>query len=435
LIDAPARPRSLSAWLDYQQGVHGPTIDLTLERVRKVAERLELLQPGCPTAIVGGTNGKGSTATMLAAMLKGCGRRVGLFTSPHLLRYTERVQIDGVPVPEAALVAAFERIEAARGAITLTFFEYNTLAALEVFRAAGVQCRVLEVGLGGRLDATNIIDADVAVLCSVGMDHVDWLGDTLEQIGAEKAGIFRAGRPVVLGNEQMPASVWRTIDALHCHALTAGRDFHFTAGQRDTDGEAALCWDYESGDCRLTALPAPALPGQIQYANAATALTALLQLQAPGACDGARVGAALRELRLPGRFQIAQLAGNEWILDVAHNQPAAQVLAGALASRAHTGRTLAVAGILADKDAAAIARALDTQVDGWVLAGVSGEARGQSAEALAARLPPLRSVPVLQPDVAQACAYAQRIARPGDRIVVLGSFHVVGPALDWLGLY
>ncbi|HTT04742.1 MAG TPA: bifunctional tetrahydrofolate synthase/dihydrofolate synthase [Steroidobacteraceae bacterium] len=429
MIDATSAPRSLAAWLDYQQGVHGPTIDLTLERVRAVAMRMDLLAWRCPTVIVGGTNGKGSTATMLAAMLAASGRRVGLFTSPHLLRYTERVHIDGVPVEEAALVAAFERIEAARGEITLTFFEYNTLAALEVFRNAGVQSRVLEVGLGGRLDATNIVDAEVAVLCSVGLDHRDWLGDTLELIGAEKAGIFRAGRPVVLGSPDMPESVWRAIGALDCPAYTATRDF------RASVHSEGASWDYDSALCRLTQLPAPALPGQIQYANAASALTALLLLQGAGACAHGPVARALRGLRLPGRFQIAHVGGLEWIFDVAHNEPAAQVLSAALAARAHPGRTLAVAGILADKDATAIARALDGQVDLWVLAGVTGEARGQSAEALAARLPPLRSAPIPCPDVAQACSLARELARPGDRIVVLGSFHVVGPALAWLGLY
>jgi len=434
LADARARPRSLEAWLEHQQGVHGPTIDLTLERVRAVAQRMGLLELHCPTTIVGGTNGKGSTATMLAAMLAAVGRRVGLFTSPHLLHYCERVQIDGQPVDAAALVAAFERIEAARGDITLTFFEYNTLAALEVFRVAGVDSRVLEVGLGGRLDATNIVDADVAVLCSVGLDHRNWLGDTLEQIGAEKSGIFRAGRPVVLGSTQMPASVWRAIGALNCPTYTATRDFHWRLHADGAPTDAAN-WDYESALCRLAQLPAPALRGEIQYANAATALTTLLLLQGQDGCAAGPVGSALRELRLPGRFQIARVAGLEWILDVAHNEPAAQVLARALAARAHTGRTLAVAGILADKDAAAITRALDGKVDTWVLAGVTGEARGQSAQALAARLPPLRSAPILQPDVAGACARARELARPGDRIVVLGSFHIVGPALAWLGLY
>ncbi len=431
LADA-ARPRSFAEWLDYQQGVHGPTIDMSLERVRAVAAQLELLEPTCPTVIVAGTNGKGSTATMLAAMLQACGRRVGLFTSPHLQRYTERIQVNGTPVDEALLLTAFERIEQARGHTTLTFFEYNTLAALQVFRDSHVETQVLEVGLGGRLDATNIIDADVAVLCSVGLDHRDWLGDTLEQIGAEKAGIFRANCPVVLGSAQMPESVWRAVRELRCPAYTAGNDFQWQVG---ASGNSAASWDYQSALCRLTQLPAPALSGDIQYRNAAAALTALLLLQVPGACELERIGQALRQLRLPGRLQIERIGDVEWILDVAHNEPAAQVLAAALAARPHQGRTIAVTGILLDKDAAAITRSLDSEIDAWVLAGVSNEPRGQSAQELAARLPPLRSIPMQELDVPRACERARVLARPGDRIVVLGSFHVVGPALAWLGLY
>ncbi len=432
MTDFAVRPRSLQEWLDYQQRVHPATIDLSLDRIRSVALRLDLLHPGCPLTIVGGTNGKGSTATMLASMLRACGRRVGLFTSPHLLRYTERVQIDGQPVPEEALVGAFERIERARGATTLTFFEYSTLGALQVFRDASVNALVLEVGLGGRFDATNILDADVAVLCSVGLDHRDWLGDTLEAIGREKAGIFRAGRPVVLGSADMPASVWDAVRTLGCRAFTAGRDFHW----RRCDSRAgAGDWDYEGPGCRLAQLPPPALAGAIQYANAAGALTALQLLKIPAACEQQRMAQALRALHLPGRLQIALIDGIEWILDVAHNAPAAAVLAQALAARPSSGHTLAVAGVLADKDAAAIAHALEPLVDQWILAGLADQARGQSAEALAARLGPLHAKPLLTPGVVQACEQARHLARRGDRIVVLGSFHVVGPALHWLGLY
>jgi dihydrofolate synthase/folylpolyglutamate synthase len=430
--DFAARPHPLEEWLGYQQRVHPAAIDLSLDRVRSVASGLELLRPACPVAIVGGTNGKGSTATMLAAMLRACGRRVGLFTSPHLLRYTERVQIDGEAVSEQALVGAFERIERARGATTLTYFEYSTLGALQVFRDARVEALVLEVGLGGRLDATNILDADVAVLCSVGLDHRDWLGDTLEAIGREKAGIFRAGRPVVLGSADMPSSVWDAVNALGCRVSAAGREFHWTwCEPQATAGD----WEYEGPGCRLAQLPPPALAGTVQYANAASALTALLLLGIPGACEPQRLAQALRGLHLPGRLQIAQIDGVEWILDVAHNGPAAEVLAQALAARPSAGRTLAVAGVLADKDAVAIARALDPQVDQWILAGLTSEARGQSAEALAARLGALRAAPLLSAGAVQACEQARQLARRGDRIVVLGSFHVVGPALDWLGLY
>ena len=426
-----AQHATLAEALAYQQSAHGATIELGLERVREVASRLSLLDKRCPVAIVGGTNGKGSTACCLAALLAACGHRVGLFTSPHLVRYNERVQINGVPVDDAALLRAFERIEAVRGAVTLTFFEYNTLAALEVFRVAGVTAMVLEVGLGGSLDATNIIDADVAVLCSVGLDHREWLGDTLEQIGAEKAGIFRAGQPVVLGSPDMPASVWHSAEVLNCRLFTAQCDFSIYV---DGDESDASAWDYQSAGCSLQELPPPALAGDIQYHNAASALTALNLLGVPGACVRERIAQGLRAMRLPGRFQIVP-GEVEWILDVAHNQPAAAVLARALRARRTAGRTIAVAGMLSDKDAAAVASTLDGVVDHWLLAGITDEPRGLSAAALQARLPPLRGPIELTDTVAGACARARALARARDRVLVLGSFHVVGPALIWLGLY
>ena len=423
--------RSLEQWLAYQQGAHNLSIDLSLERVREVAGRLGLLEPHCPVAIVAGTNGKGSTATTLAALLQSCGQRTGLFTSPHLVRYNERIQIDGVPVSDAVLLAAFERIEAARGAVTLTFFEYNALAALEAFRGAAVAAMVLEVGLGGRLDATNIIDADVAVLCSIGIDHREWLGATLEEIGAEKAGVFRRGQKVVLGSAAMPASVWRAARELDCQVWAAEREFSWRI---HGDGSGGEPWDYGSPGCRLEQLPAPALAGAIQYRNSSSALTALQLLAVPGACDDARIAQGLRRVALPGRLQIVP-GEVDWILDVAHNEPAAAVLAGALAARHCEGRSFAVAGMLADKDAAGIARALDPLIDHWLLAGIEDEPRGLDARALEARLPPLRGTVELASNVAAACARARALSSPRDRVIVFGSFHVVGPALVWLGLY
>lgn len=425
-----ARFGTLAEALAYQQTVHGPSIDLGLDRVRAVAGRLGLLDPRCPCVIVGGTNGKGSTASTLACLLQACGLRTGLFTSPHLVRYNERIRIDGIEVSDAELLAAFERIETARGATTLTFFEFNTLAALQIFRERGVGAMVLEVGLGGRLDATNIIDADVAVLCSVGMDHREWLGDTVEKIGAEKAGIFRAHRPVVLGSPDMPGTVWDRLMQLDCPVHVAGRDF--TA--RALEGDAAGRWDYESGGCRLAALPAPALPGAVQYANAAAAIAALNLLSIPGACDAGRIARGLVAVHVPGRFQIVP-GRPEWILDVAHNEPAARVLAAALQVRACRGRSLAVLGMLGDKDVAAVGSALDAQIDHWLLAGLEAEPRGLSAATLRDRLPMLRGTVELCGAVERACARARELAAADDRIVVFGSFHVVGPALVWLGLY
>jgi dihydrofolate synthase/folylpolyglutamate synthase len=423
--------RSLEQWLVYQQGTHNLSIDLSLERVREVAARLELLERHCPAVIIAGTNGKGSTATTLAALLQSCGQRTGLFTSPHLVRYNERVQIDGAQVSDAALLSAFERIEAARGAVTLTFFEYNTLAALETFRRASLDVMVLEVGLGGRLDATNIIDADVAVLCSVGFDHREWLGATLEQIGAEKAGVFRRGQSVVLGSAAMPASVWRVARELECQVWSAEREFRWSI---HGDGASGDPWDYGCELCTLEELPAPALAGAIQYRNSSSALTALQLLGLAGACDRARIVRGLSHTALPGRFQIVP-GEVEWILDVAHNEPAASVLAGALGDRPCAGRSIAVAGMLADKDVPAITGALDPLIDHWLLAGIDDEPRGLDARALQARLAPLRGTVELAGNVEAACARARMLSQPGDRVIVFGSFHVVGPALVWLGLY
>jgi dihydrofolate synthase / folylpolyglutamate synthase len=423
--------RSLADWLSYQQRTHPRAVDLSLERVSSVARRLGLLDHRGVLAIVGGTNGKGSTATTLAHLLQACGRRVGLFTSPHLVRYNERIQINGQLASDEQLIGAFERIESARADVTLTFFEYNALAALDIFRQSQIDVTVLEVGLGGRLDATNIVDADVAVLCSIGMDHSDWLGNTLEQIGAEKAGIFRAGQKVVLGSQDMPSTVWSAANELNCDVWTAQCEFDW---QHRDDPATAGAWDFQSAQCELLNLPAPALAGEIQYRNACTALAALQRLNVPDSCDPARVSRGLRRVSLPGRFQIVP-GDVEWILDVAHNEPAAAVLAAALAARLRTGRTLAIAGMLTDKDAAAIVKALDSTVDHWVLTGISDDARGLSSQQLLARLPPLRGKIELTDHVAQGCERARAWARPGDRIVVLGSFHVVGPALSWLGLY
>jgi dihydrofolate synthase / folylpolyglutamate synthase len=396
--------------------------------VATVAARLGLSEKHVPLTIVGGTNGKGSTATTLACLLQACDQRVGLFTSPHLVKYNERIRINGVAASDSDLIASFERIESARAEVTLTFFEYNALAALDLFRRARVDTMVLEVGLGGRLDATNILEADVAVLCSIGFDHREWLGDTLEQIGSEKAGIFRRRQRVVLGSAEMPASVWRAARDLDCEVWTAEREFDWQVL------EAGGSWSYHCARCELADLASPRLASAIQYRNAATALTALQLLDVRGRCDRARVAQGLGSVTLPGRFQIVP-GEVEWILDVAHNEPAARVLAAASAERPCAGRSIAVAGMLGDKDVAAVGAALDASIDHWLLVGIDDDPRGLSASALRTRLPPLRGKVELAGDVAQGCVRARELAKPGDRVIVLGSFHVVGPALVWLGLY
>jgi dihydrofolate synthase / folylpolyglutamate synthase len=432
--------RSLAEWLALQEAAHPKSIDLGLARVGAVAGRLGIDRPQSAVITVGGTNGKGSTVAHLEALWLAAGRSVGLFTSPHFLRYNERIRIDGVEVEDAAIVAAFERIEAARGVTSLTFFEYNTLAALQLFAQRGVELALLEVGLGGRLDATNLVAADVAVVCSVGFDHRDWLGDTLEEIGAEKAGIFRSGRPAVLGTAHMPSSVYAAIARLGAKPIVAERDFGW---QVAPDSGGAARWSYRGARLSLADLPPSALAGSIQYRNAATALAALEALAIDGdsaaaaqvvaALDAPTVAAGLRRVRLAGRFEIVP-GPVEWILDIAHNEPAAEVLATQLKERPCQGRTLGVVGILGDKDAPAIARALQPALDRWFLCGLEGP-RGISAAELARRLEPVVRDPILADSVNAGCEAARAAARPGDRVVVCGSVHTVGPALEWLGVY
>lgn len=422
MSDGP--PDTLDGWLRYQQRQNLRSIDLGLDRVRAVAGELGLLRPACPVWTVAGTNGKGSTAHHIAALLERCGLASGLFTSPHLVRYAERIRIKGREADESRLLAAFNAIEAVRGQQPLTFFEYNALAALWLFREARVDAIVLEVGLGGRLDATNILDADVAVICSIGLDHTDWLGSTLDAIGAEKAGILRAGKPAIFGSDDLPASVWRRAHELDCRLAVARREFDW---QIVGDGR----WNFR-GRHDLTDLPAPALAGAIQYRNASTAIAAIQALAIEGSGDAAVVGAALGDVQLPGRMQIVP-GDVEWLLDVAHNVPAAQVLGAELRKRPHAARTFAVFAALTDKDAAGVVAQLTELIDCWILCGID-EPRGEPAEALRARIGALRGDVQLAATVYHGCQRARALARAGDRVVVFGSFHTVGPALEWLDL-
>lgn len=429
--------RSLTEWLTLQESVHPKTIDMGLARVTVVARALGVDEPRCPVITVGGTNGKGSTVAHLDAFLRATGAKTGMFTSPHLLRYNERIQVGGLEATDEELVAAFERIEQARGATTLTFFEFNLLAALVIFAEHAVDVVILEVGLGGRLDAANLVDADVAIVCSIGFDHRDYLGDTLEQIGAEKAGIFRPGRPAVLGSPDMPGSVYATMSSLRARPVVAGKDFTFHVNDVADPRWGKKAWNYKGLHLELQNLPPSALPGSIQYTNAATALAALEALGGIQLNESA-VSNALRSVRLPGRFQAVLVDSAdgrcvEWILDIAHNEPAAALLAVHVAERASAGRTFAVAGILGDKDARAIARLVDPVVDHWILCSLGGP-RGTSAAQLAQRMELPSSKLTLAASVEAGCQMARDTARPGDRVLVFGSFHTVGPAMQWLGL-
>ena len=418
--------RSLAEWLDWQGRVHPLAMDFTLERIATLLARLPIQRPSGPVFVVGGTNGKGSVAALLSALMAGDGRRVGCYTSPHLVRYQERILIEGREIDDRALIDAFERIEAARGAITLTFFEYATAAAVLAFSDARLDSWVLEVGLGGRLDAVNAVDGDCAVVVSVGLDHTDLLGRDVESIAREKAGIFRAGRPAILGQRFLPQSLAEVAARLPCPLEQLGRDFEVqVAGPR---------FSWRRGPQTLADLPAPALPGAVQFDNAATALAALAASRALPSRSAVVSGLGRAQLR--GRFErITTPDGLQWVLDVAHNPPAASALAANLAAMPGSGRTIAVIGMLADKDAAGVGAALAPALDGWLAVTLTGE-RGLTHVALAERLaaplgPPMASAET----VAEALELARSGAVAGERIVVLGSFHTVGPALEWLRLY
>jgi dihydrofolate synthase / folylpolyglutamate synthase len=418
---------SLEEWLVYQAQVHPQAIDLGLDRLRQVLERLGWRQPTVPVITVAGTNGKGSVSAYCAAIMSAAGYRVGTFTSPHLRDYRERICIHDRWVSAEELVSAFERIEAARGKIGLTFFEFNTLAALLVFEAAQLDAWVLEIGMGGRLDAVNVVDPDVAVVVSIGFDHQEYLGTTLEAIGREKAGIFRHGRPAVLGSREMPGVVEDIARAIGAPLKRLGAEYTYSAQD--------ATWHFCGSRWHLRDLPAPALKGATQYANAATALAAVEEIDARLAIPAAAVAQGLKQVRLVARFQViapVTPAAPTWILDVAHNPDAARVLARNLRDTRSSGRTLAVCGILADKDASGVAAELRDCVDAWWCVATDGE-RGRSGAALAQVVAGQVAAPVeVAESAAAGCAAALALANPEDRIVVFGSFHTVGPALDWL---
>lgn len=384
-----------------------------------MAGRLGLPAAGAVTLTVAGTNGKGSSATLASLIYREAGWRTGLYTSPHLRRYNERVAIDGREAEDAALCRAFEAVEAARDGVSLTYFEFGTLAALWLFREARVQVQVLEVGLGGRLDAVNLVDADCVLITGIGLDHVDWLGPDRESIAREKAGVFRGGRPAVSADPDPPAALAAQARALGAPLLQLGRDFRFTAGPAD------WCWQGQAA--RFDGLPPPGLAGAAQQRNAAGVLAAVEQLQSLRAVPAAAIRAALPKLRLPGRIE----RRGRYLFDVAHNAEAAQVLAEHL-GRLPKGRTIwAVTGMLSDKPVESFAAALAPRVGGWLFAGLPPP-RGLPGAELAARAAAAGVTGEGCIDVAHALERAQQQAAAGDVILVCGSFVTVAAALSLL---
>src|SRR5574340_50331 len=425
-------PRTLAGWLSYLESLHPKTIALGLERVAQVKQRLNL-QPDFPIITVGGTNGKGSVCAMLESILHAAGYRVGCYTSPHLLHYNERVRIAKRQAGDAELCASFEKIEQARGAafsgapeIPLTYFEFGTLAAMQLFIEHQVEVAILEVGLGGRLDAVNVFDADCAVVTSVDIDHTDYLGETREQIAFEKAGIFRKGRVAVCADADVPQAIREHACQIGAKLWCIGSEFGFTAHQGQ--------WDYRSKIGVRNALPHPALRGAYQLSNASAALAALdaLKERLPVSMAAARRG--LVEVNLPGRFQFVP-GRPQLILDVAHNPHAARALAQNLAGLPPCPHTFAVFAMLRDKDMAGVAAALDPHIDTWLVAGIAAP-RGAAATELAQALQNAGVRGDIQTfhDVGEALRYAYNAAGENDRITAFGSFYTVAEAMAAKGL-
>ena len=414
------RFKTLPEWLSWQEQLYPDIIDLGLHRVQALLKALDLERPEFPILTVGGTNGKGSSVSFAEAMLRAAGHKVGAYVSPHLLRYNERVRVDGVDVTDLEFCESFQRIDEARDELRVTYFEFGTLAAIDILTRRGVTAAVLEVGLGGRLDAVNALDPDVALVASIGLDHQEWLGPDRESIGREKAGIFRAGRPAVCGDRRPPAALLAQAETLGARLQLIGRDFDCRI-----QGET---WDWCGRGAEFLGLPPPVLPGRIQYDNAATVIAALQS------CERLRVPEAavhkgLEEARIPARFQ--RIPGAvETVFDVGHNPDAARILADNLRAFPVPGRSFAVLGMFKDKAVEEVARTLAGCFDHWYLGGLDGP-RGQSATALATRVRNAQLDAKITESVSVQDAYdaARSAAQPGDRLVVFGSFQTVAAIL------
>lgn len=413
--------KTLLEWLQHLESAHARPIDLGLDRVERVRSAMGL-RFDVPVITVGGTNGKGSVCAFLEAILREAGYRVGLYTSPHIVRYNERVRIDATDASDEALVAAFERVEAARGDTSLTYFEMGTLAAAALFADAALDVVILEVGLGGRLDAVNVFDPDCAIVVSVDLDHMEYLGPTREDIGREKAGIFRAGCPAIYGEADPPRSLSAHAERIGARLLQIGRDFRAERTPQQ--------WKFFGTRSERSGLPHPALRGAHQIANAAVALAALDELhdRLPVHMQAVRTGLLMAAPR--ARFQV--MPGRPAVVfDVSHNPHAARALAANLRTHVKFERTLAVFSMLADKDVAGVVDAVKSQIFGWYVAGLGGT-RGTSAEALVDIVrgcDPDKSVTGFD-TLPLAYAAARQVAGENDRILVFGSFHTVCDVLQ-----
>ncbi|WP_305908230.1 bifunctional tetrahydrofolate synthase/dihydrofolate synthase [Methylomarinum sp. Ch1-1] len=416
-----ARFDSLQGWLRWQEGLHPRVIDMGLDRAAGVYQQLNPDNVKPPTITVAGTNGKGSCIAFLEAIYRAQGYKVGAYTSPHILKYNERIKIDGQPVADDLICSAFERIDAARGEATLSYFEFGTLAALDLFWRSKVDVQLLEVGLGGRLDAVNIIDADAAIVTSICIDHVDWLGETREAIGQEKAGIFRSGVPAVIGDTDPPQSLLAVARQKHTPLLRIGDDF----GYRKTDGG----WEWRYADRLLTQLPLPALQGEHQFRNAASVLTAISTLaeRLPVSEQAMRQG--LTEVKLSGRFQLID-SDIPVLLDVGHNPQAVRTLLEYLQQHYAGVKIHAVFAMMQDKDISGVIKIISPVISAWYLAPLSNPRA--ASEAMVKQCFNDNQVDHVTGGFAnfsEAFSAAQQQAKQDELILVFGSFFLVSEYL------
>ena len=423
---------TLHEWLNWQEGLHPSSIELGLERVTKVFKRLHPTSPPCPVITVAGTNGKGSSVVLLESIYQNAGYQTATFTSPHLLRYNERIHRNGKEVSDETICQAFERIDQARGQnnneISLTYFEFGALAALDIFYRAKPDVIILEVGLGGRLDVVNIIDVDIALITSIGIDHIAWLGKDRETIAVEKAGIMRKNHPVIFSSPDMPKSIERVANEKGATLFLRGRDFDWQNSL--IESEVANSWNWKSANKQRTALPLPNLRGRHQIDNAAGVLMAIECLSDKLPVNQQQVKSGLLSVSIAGRFEYH--AGNPaHIFDVAHNADSVACLADLLTEQSCNGKTIAVLGMLEDKSHADALLAILPTISQWFIADLDVP-RGMKSNELA------DIVRNLVNDVNVACfasvkeavEAAERAAKSEDRVVIFGSFFTVELAMQ-----
>lgn len=424
LASGQLRFNRLEKWLDWQESLHFTAIELGLERCRRVADNMGLLKPSYNVISVAGTNGKGSSITLLDKILRNADYKVGRYISPHLLKYNERICINGEEVSDAELCESFDRIDRARGDISLTYFEFGTLAALDLFRQHNVELAILEVGLGGRLDAVNVLDADVALITSIDIDHQQWLGDNRESIAREKAGIFRNKALAICSDPNPPQSLLDCADALGTPLSIAGRDYSYSSNN-DT-------WSWQTKDLFLDELPRPMQYCDFQLQNAAGVLKVLDEIEHDYPVSVENIKQGLASFRLNGRMQI--IPGKvAKILDVAHNSQSVKALVDNLKAIPCVGQTHLLVGMLKDKDHPEVLKVLSEIADSWSIVTLSQD-RGCDAKTLLSDLGVLGIKDNVSEfkDVEDALEQLHQSSKSGDRIVVTGSFLTVGAALRFL---